>query len=89
MDNRRPLSINILRYYFLETAATMALSGAIFLALFVTVFASFDGLDEDGLIPSDGFHDLLGLTPFWMVDKSSVGLRRTLGSEWHMLLVKN
>ena len=60
----------------------MALVGAIFLALFASACASFESLDEDGLIPSDGFHDLLGLVPFWMAEKSSVGLRRTLGSEY-------
>ena len=61
----------------------MALIGAIFLAICVSAHASFDSLDEEGLIPSDGFHDLLGLVPFWMVDRSSVGLRRTLGGKYY------
>ena len=32
-------------------------------------------------IPSDGFHDLLGLTPFWMHEHENDDLRRTIGSE--------
>ena len=60
----------------------MALIGAIILALCVGAYASFDSLNEAGLIPSDGFHDLLGLVPFWMADRSSVGLRRTLGGTY-------
>ena len=59
----------------------MALIGAIFLALCISAHASFDRLDEEGLIPSDGFHDLLGLIPFWMKDKSLVLMRRTLGGK--------
>ena len=61
----------------------MILIGAIFLAFCANAHASFDSLDEEGLIPSDGFHDLLGLVPFWMVDGSSVALRRTLGGRYY------
>ena len=63
----------------------MILVGVIFVALFTSVHASLKGLDKDGLIPSDGFHDLLGLVPFWMAERSSIGLQRTLGSESHAL----
>ena len=60
----------------------MALTGALLLTLFAaTTLASFDWLDEDNLIPSDGFHDLLGLTPFWLGDKSSAALRHTVTSK--------
>jgi len=58
----------------------MILVGAIFLALFASAHASFESLNEKGLIPSDGFHDLLGLVPFWMAERS-VGLQRTLGTK--------
>ena len=59
----------------------MVVTAAIFLAFCVSAHASFDSLDEQGLIPSDGFHDLLGLIPFWMKDKSLVLMRRTLGGK--------
>ena len=71
----------IIIYFAFQAATRMALPAAIFLAIFASAHASFESLNEKGLIPSDGFHDLLGLVPFWMTEKSSVGLRRTLGSE--------
>ena len=70
-------------FFLRRQLGTMALIGAIFLAFCANAHASFDRLDEEGLIPSDGFHDLLGLVPFWMVDRSSVALRRTLGGRYY------
>ena len=50
------------------------------LLMYCSVAFAFDAFDEDSLIPSDGFHDLLGLTPFWL-HESHEDLRRTLGSK--------
>ena len=61
------------------------------LILFLAVisFAPLDAFDlfkKDHLIPSDGFHDVLGLVPFWLSESfPDNGLRRTLGSKWHCL----
>ena len=43
-----------------------------------SVAFAFDFREE---IPSDGFHDLLGLTPYWMHGNENDDLRRTIGSK--------
>ena len=35
---------------------------------------------REGIL-SDGFHDLLGLTPYWMLEREHDDLRRTIGSK--------
>ena len=39
---------------------------------------AFDFREE---IPSDGFHDVLGLAPYWMHEHENDDLRRTIGSK--------
>ena len=52
------------------------------LVVFSGVSMAFDFFEGNSQIPSDGFHDLLGLTPFWLQQPVHDDLRRTLGSKF-------
>ena len=56
----------------------------ILVAINVAPLDAFDLFKKDHLIPSDGFHDVLGLVPFWLSEGfPDQGLKRTLGSKLH------
>eukprot|EP00794_Sanderia_malayensis_P016803 gene16803-18499_t len=51
---------------------------AFILLVLCGISLEFDMFSDESLIPSDGFHDLLGLTPFWMTQHMQNNLRRSL-----------
>ncbi|XP_065055347.1 uncharacterized protein LOC135683868 [Rhopilema esculentum] len=54
----------------------------ILVAICVAPLDAFDLFKKDHLIPSDGFHDVLGLVPFWLSEGfPDQGLKRTLGTK--------